>query len=322
MRKLISYSLLLAGCASASPSLRSELQNDLAGNANAAVARREIEAFEGRGDLAVADEVFAPGYQLHFGGNPTMDIEGHKQVLAGFRAAFPDLSIRVLHQVVDGDRVANHIELRGTQKGAFNGVPATGKTVTITGTNLMRFENGKIAELWGQLDAVGLMTQLGAMPPPPGAAPSTRELRDDASVTPDAAKEVVRRFVEAFNQKDPERLSREFSDDYVLDFPGGPRGKGIEGIKQATTGFIAAFPDLTFTVEDLVSSGGWVVWRWNMTGTHRGNLGPFQASGKPVHLSGISLICVRGGKIVEDRVRADMVGLLMQIGAIPAPPQG
>jgi predicted ester cyclase len=108
----------------------------------------------------------------------------------------------------------------------------------------------------------------------------------------------------------------------VLDFPGGPRGEGQAGIKQATSGFIAAFPDLTFTVEDLVSSGGYVVWRWNMTGTQRGDLGPFKASGKPVHLSGISLLCVRGGKIVEDRVRADMVGLLMQIGAIPAPPQG
>jgi predicted ester cyclase len=59
-----------------------------------------------------------------------------------------------------------------------------------------------------------------------------------------------------------------------------------------------------------------------MTGTHKGNLGPFPASGKSVKLTGISLLRLREGEITEDKVRADMVGLLQQIGVIPAPGQG
>ena len=135
-------------------------------------------------------------------------------------------------------------------------------------------------------------------------------------------KTVVRRFIENFNKQDVETLPHDFADDYVLDFPGGPTGQGREGIRQATSSFMAAFPDLHFSIDDLFSQGDRVAWRWTMTGTHKGNLGPFPASGKSVRLSGISLLRLREGKIVEDKVRADMVGLLQQIGVIPAPGQG
>jgi steroid delta-isomerase-like uncharacterized protein len=135
-------------------------------------------------------------------------------------------------------------------------------------------------------------------------------------------KTVVRRFIENFNKQDVETLPHDFADDYVLDFPGGPTGQGREGIRQATSSFMAAFPDLHFSIDDLFAQGDRVAWRWTMTGTHKGNLGPFPASGKSVRLSGISLLRLREGKIVEDKVRADMVGLLQQIGVIPAPGQG
>jgi steroid delta-isomerase-like uncharacterized protein len=133
---------------------------------NSAIARREIEEFEGQGILSVADQVMAPTYRLHFPGFPPLDREGHKQVIGAFRTAFPDLRISISAQVAEGDSVANHFSLTGTHQGNFQGVPATGKPVMITGLNLMRFENGKLAELWGYLDAAGLMQQIGAMPSP------------------------------------------------------------------------------------------------------------------------------------------------------------
>ena len=112
-----------------------------------AVARKEIEKFEGAAEASLAPEVFTKGYQLHFAGNPSMDVKGHQGVLAMFRTAFPDLSIQVLGQVTQGDRVANHFVMKGTHRGDFQGIPATGKAFTVTGTNLMRFEGEKIAEL-------------------------------------------------------------------------------------------------------------------------------------------------------------------------------
>lgn len=137
--------------------------------ANKAIARREVEGFESQGNLAVADEVLAPDYQLHFPGFPTLDCDGHKQMIAAFHTAFPDMRIELEAQVADGDHVANHIVMRGTQHGLFQGIPASGKAVTVRGMNLMRLEGGKIAELWGYLDTLGLLQQIGAIPAPASA---------------------------------------------------------------------------------------------------------------------------------------------------------
>jgi predicted ester cyclase len=95
-------------------------------------------------------------------------------------------------------------------------------------------------------------------------------------------------------------------------------GRGKDGIRRVTTEFRTAFPNLRFTTDDLFEERDRVAWRWTMTGTHEGPLGPFAASGRAVTLLGISLLRVRGGRITYDRVRADMAGLLMQTGAIPA----
>jgi steroid delta-isomerase-like uncharacterized protein len=133
---------------------------------NKAVARREVEAFESQGELAVADEVLAPDYALHFPGFPTLDREGHKEMIAAFHAAFPDMRITLEAQVAEAECVANHIVMEGTHQGPFQGLPATGQRVTVRGMNLMRFEGGQIAELWGYLDTLGLMQQLGAIPAP------------------------------------------------------------------------------------------------------------------------------------------------------------
>jgi steroid delta-isomerase-like uncharacterized protein len=148
-----------------SPQQYLERNYTMAAEANKAIARREIEEFESNGNLAVADEVLAPNYRLHFPGFPPLDREGHKQVIAAFRSAFPDMRIAVELQLAEGDRVANHITMLGTHQGEFQGVPATGKAVAITGTNIMRFEGDQIAELWGYLDAVGMLQQLGVIPP-------------------------------------------------------------------------------------------------------------------------------------------------------------
>jgi steroid delta-isomerase-like uncharacterized protein len=288
---------------------------DLRQDQHKTVARTEIERFEGANDAHVAKDLFSNSYRLHFGGQPPLDLAGHQQVLAMFRAAFPDLRIAVLGQVAHGDRVANHFVMRGTQKGEFNGLPATGKHIVVTGTNLMRFEGGRIAETWGQIDMVGLMQQLGAMPG--DASTPVEPPPEPVAHGAPGGKDAVKRFVDAFNRKEIEAIGREFSAEYVLDFPGGPRGQGVDGVKSATAAFISAFPDLQFSIDDLIEEGDRVVWRWTMRGTQKGALGPILPTDKPVTLTVISLFRIRGGKIAQDKVRADMMGLLAQLGAIP-----
>jgi steroid delta-isomerase-like uncharacterized protein len=285
-----------------------------------AIARREIEEFEGKGDVSLGPALFSADYKLTFGSAPAMDHAGHEQLLKALRGGFPDLRISVAEQVATEDRVANHWIAQGTHRGAFQGIPATGRAVTFTGNNIMHLSQGRIRALWGQLDGYGLMTQLGVIPQRVPDYPKSigRDSVSGPAVT--SASDLVRRFVGKFNAGDVATIDEEYDQIYILDFPGGPTGAGKAGIRQASGAFMIAFPDLRFVIEDLFEELNRVAWRWTMTGTHLGVLGPFAASGRPVRLTGISMTQVIDGKITFDRVRADMLGLLAQIGAVPAAP--
>lgn len=134
---------------------------------------RFIEEFFNRGNYAVADEMFAPNFveheQLPGGLPPTAD--GVKQMTAALRAAFPDFKATVDDMIAEGDRVVVRQTWSGTQKGEFMGVPATGKRISWGVIDIVRYADGKVAEHWGQMDAMGMMMQLGAIPAPGQATP-------------------------------------------------------------------------------------------------------------------------------------------------------
>jgi steroid delta-isomerase-like uncharacterized protein len=130
---------------------------------NKALVRRFYE--EGVHNPALFDELLAPTYVLHFpGGPPISGIEQAKQLMAVYTSAFPDLQLTTEDMVAEGDKVAIRNTWHGTHQGAFQGLPPTGKHVTFTGSDFFRFEGGKIAEQWADLDALGLMQQLGGIP--------------------------------------------------------------------------------------------------------------------------------------------------------------
>ncbi len=83
--------------------------------------------------------------------------------VAELRAAFPDLWVSVEDVVAAGDRVVHRFTLVGTQTGPFLGLPPTGRPVRATGIALDRVADGKLAERWVVLDAIGLLRQLGAV---------------------------------------------------------------------------------------------------------------------------------------------------------------
>jgi steroid delta-isomerase-like uncharacterized protein len=133
---------------------------------NKALARRYNQEVDNGGDFSHLDDFFAPNYVLHLPGYPPVGREGYQQVLEQFRNAFTGFAVTFDEQVAEGDFVVNRWTTRGTHTGNFNGIPATGKTIEMTGMNIQRFENGKIAEHWGVFDTVGLMQQLGVIPTP------------------------------------------------------------------------------------------------------------------------------------------------------------
>ena len=142
--------------------------------ANKAVVRRLAAAFDA-GDWAALDAVLAPDVLDHFpdpGQGP--GIEGVRRSFAGFKAGFPDMTCPIEAILAEGDRVALRTTCAGTHTAAWNGVPPFGATVTMPVIAFYRVVDGKIADRWAQFDALGLLMQIGALPPPsaPEATPT------------------------------------------------------------------------------------------------------------------------------------------------------
>jgi steroid delta-isomerase-like uncharacterized protein len=93
-------------------------------------------------------------------------LEGLKEVLRGMRAAFPDMHWHIEEQLSDAERVLTRFEWTGTHSGEFLGVPATGRPVRVWGMVIDRFQADRIKESRLIMDTLGLMMQLGAIPPP------------------------------------------------------------------------------------------------------------------------------------------------------------
>jgi predicted ester cyclase len=131
---------------------------------NKAVIRRVFDAMNTK-DFSILDEVIAPSFVNHDMPAPMPGPDGMKQMLGGFFAGFPDMHVNLDALVGDGDLVASRGTFGGTHRGEFMGVPATGKDVTVKFIDVWRVENGLAVENWVQLDIMGLMVQLGAVPP-------------------------------------------------------------------------------------------------------------------------------------------------------------
>jgi steroid delta-isomerase-like uncharacterized protein len=134
-------------------------------NDNKALYRRWFDEVVNGGDLALADQLLASDYALHFPGFPApVDREMHKTLVTMFRTAFPDWQETVEDVIAENDRVVARVVGRGTHLGDFQGMPPTGRRVEAHGMGIARIADRRIAEAWAAYDALGLMQQLGAVP--------------------------------------------------------------------------------------------------------------------------------------------------------------
>ena len=133
---------------------------------NKAIVRRFYEELS-KGDMAAADELIASNVVDH-DQNPETVVRGpesFKRMAALVRTTFPDIHFTVEDEVAEGDKVAVRWTMRGAHKGEFMGVPGTGKQVTGAGMHFFRVAGAKIVEIWVNRDELGLMQQLGVVPP-------------------------------------------------------------------------------------------------------------------------------------------------------------
>jgi steroid delta-isomerase-like uncharacterized protein len=133
----------------------------------------------------------------------------------------------------------------------------------------------------------------------------------------DANKELVRRFYEeVWNRGHTDVALEVFADDYVRhDLRPSDALPGGAGQAKIAADFRAAFPDLVFTPELLLADGDLVAARWTASGTHKGQWGAVEPTGKHVEFSGVNIFRVEDGKVVEIWNHRDDLGLLQQTGA-------
>jgi predicted ester cyclase len=130
-----------------------------------ALSRRYFEAWGGEDQNAEAEIVAADIVDHNaFVGFP-QGIVGHRRRLELFQAAFSEWEHELVLQLAEGNLISHFWRAEGIHSGDLLGVPATGKRIWMTGVDVLRFEDGKLTDIWHQEDLLSVFLQLGVEPP-------------------------------------------------------------------------------------------------------------------------------------------------------------
>ncbi len=132
------------------------------------VVMRRFAEFINTGSEKLAEELITPDALFHVPGRPEplRGPTGYLAVIGMMRGGFPDIQWTLEEMIAEDDKVAARFTMRGTHQGSFFGVPPTGKTIAVQAMNFYRLSGGQFIEERGQPDLLGLLQQIGAVPPP------------------------------------------------------------------------------------------------------------------------------------------------------------
>ncbi len=273
------------------------------------------------GDLAIAEETSATDFVNHDPNRPEVtDFESYKAWVAENRTAFQDFHVDVHDMITEGNKVASRWTVIGTHKGRLSGVPPTGVQVTLTGMNIHRLVNGKIVEVWWSYDMLGMMQQLGVIPPMPDAplpalyrktedyqwSPSSEVTGDPGD--PETNKNLVlREELEGWKQGNVDVALEVIAPTFVNHDPIWPAVTDYESYIQWVESELT--DPLNITVDDLVAEGDKVVERCTID------------MGGVVMEQVMIIHRVADGRIVEKWWSKDVLIPLQQLGLIRLPDQ-
>ena len=130
-------------------------------------------------------------------------------------------------------------------------------------------------------------------------------------------KTLAQRSWELASQRNPDALEEVYAPDVAWHEP-DQNVQGIEEAKQYYSTYLSAFPDISFTVEDVIAEGDKVVTRVTLRGTHQGEVEEFgPPTGRQVESQGLTIHRIEGGKIVEEWNSYDNLSLMQQLGLVP-----
>lgn len=278
---------------------------------NAAAARAVYHAYNARDYDRVAAlvtddaEVAIVPFSMSYRGPA-----GMRDFQRGWATAFPDSRTEIRTLTADDDRVVVECIGRGTHEGPLvtptGTIAPTGSQVEVPFCDVFEMRGGKIARARSYFDAVTMMAQLDATDSRPSVESENVAL--------------ARRWFDVISSGELDAVQTLFAPTYRLHYPDLDSGTvGPEVIRGLVGAYRDAFPDLSFTVDDTIASGELVVVRWTAEGTNRGSLLGAPATSRFARWTGTSVLRIRDGRIVEDWVESDRLGMLQQLGLAPTP---
>jgi steroid delta-isomerase-like uncharacterized protein len=132
---------------------------------------------------------------------------------------------------------------------------------------------------------------------------------------------LVREMVETvLNRKDLNALDQYVAENFIELDPAPGQGPGREGLRQVFAGLFESFPDMHWTIEEQISDNDKVVSRFTWTATHSGPFAGIPATGNALKVKGVVIDHFADGMMTDSRILSDELGVLHQLGIIPAPP--
>jgi steroid delta-isomerase-like uncharacterized protein len=277
---------------------------------------RAMNEHDVEGFLANVDADYRSEQPAH----PERAFGGREQVRENWEAIFrdvPDFRADLIRSAVDGERV--------WAEWGWHGTRADGSRLELSGVTIFAVRAERI--VWGRLymemietgggdirEAMGRMTA-GQPPSAESSAGGAGEAQPSYTETNSV---VARRFgEEVWGRGDVQAADEVLAEDFIEHNPAPGQGPGREGHKQVLKVWRAAFPDLTISVDDLVADGDRVALRWTAHATHRGELMGMPATGRRLTLTGIDILRIVDGRIVERWGEFNGAEMLQQLGALP-----
>jgi predicted ester cyclase len=277
------------------------------------------------GDLSIADQIFTGDFTAYVPQFPVYNTESYKEEVTKTATTIQDLHGFIEDIIVEDHKVAGRFTLTGTAHGEFAGVQVDSTGYTNTWIIIFHFVDGRISKEWWEFDILGVMQQVGIVPPTAEGPPAMQRTTPENFVwgassditgdpgDPESNKALVMREFETWNERDGDKLTNVLDDIYAADFvhhdPARPHVTDLAGYKRwAVEECLIPFPDLTLTVEDIFAEGDKVVVRWYFMGT-------FIMTGGQITQTGNTIYRIADGKIVEAWCAFDMLGTVKQMSA-------
>ena len=280
-------------------------------NSNKYIVLRYFREIMTEGSLAAIYELLAPEFvfTLPTHPEPYRGPDGFKELVTMLHGCFPDFYIHPKEMVAFDDMVVTRWKGGGTHLGGAihtvaGDIPASGRGFEIDGMSWHRMKDGRIVEVTGHEDTIGMFQQLGIMPSP------------RTTTTPEQNLALAKRYVdELLNRGHFAALDELITDDFQFTLPSQPALVGRDALRGHIAYLRSAFSNLRFEVVSEAAGDNMAALRWRLTGTHTGEFNSVPASGNPVDEYGIDMFEFWNGRIRTVHVVANQLGLTNQMTA-------